>query len=247
MKICDKWRCNNFKDIRKFKDTMSKFKSRCDKLHISENKCGIVQGSNWLSTTYSVRPIILLEPIVNRTEVVSHVKLTSPFFTLSRLSVVRILPRLSKVTGYVGTKGWHAARVSPGRKDGYASVVYIFLLTRRVLLPSRGCTRIFRDLTYWCSLKCRADTFKDGVVAKARPLSGALQCLERGFCSRIKHRFALWRFAILSWLPSSPFSTLLFVFHRRVSSTRRRFAKRATLKGLSPLRPLLSFYAPFLS
>lgn len=30
---------------------------------------------------------------------------------------------------------------------------------------SRGCTRIFRDLTYWCSLKCHADTFKDGVVA----------------------------------------------------------------------------------
>lgn len=75
---------------------------------------------------------------------------------------------------------------------------------------SRGCTRIFRDLTYWCSLKCHADTFKDGVVAgkQARPLqAGALQCLKRGFCSRIKTRS---RSAISYPIP--PPSTLLFIF-----------------------------------
>lgn len=70
----------------------------------------------------------------------------------------------------------------------------------------RCCTRIFRDLTYWCSLKCRADTFKDGVVAQARPLSGALQCLRRrGFLFQNKDSFAI------SYPTPQP---LLFIFHR---------------------------------
>lgn len=119
-----------------------------------------------------------------------------------------------------------------------------------MLWLSRGCTRIFRDLTYWCSLKCHADTFKDGVVAskQARPLqAGALQCLKRGFCSRIKTRS---RSAISYPIP--PPSTLLFIFFtqeylRLDIVLQKGYAPFSLSRSLARLLVLSHFLSLFLS